>query len=103
MGILCVPSGSKQDSPTDCKEKKAEGEKSKPQGQSPRFKRKLSCVSSSQPTSTTTTDWFVEYKKQAQIAKKMRLRADRANEKLELVRSQLKIIKDIINVFEKRL
>ena len=68
----------------------------------PRIKRKFSCVSSSQPICGTefdlekTKNWKIEQKKQAQIAKKMRLRADRAEEKLELVRSQLKKVFEIV-------
>ena len=94
-------SGKNQASSSDC-EKKMSEENNKGDGETQRFKRKFSCVSSSQPIckndmeSSNTTNWFVEYKKQAQLAKKMRLRADRANEKLEQVRSQLKIINDIV-------
>merc|ERR1711920_555811 len=61
-----------------------------------RFKRKFSCVSSSQPICGTesdlgkTTNWEFEWKTQVRITKKMRLRAERAEEKLEQVRSLLK-------------
>lgn len=67
-----------------------------------RVKRKLSCVSSSQPIcgndfhSGKVKNWEIEHKKQLQIAKKMKLKADRATEKLELVRSELKKVYDIL-------
>lgn len=67
-----------------------------------RVKRKLSCVSSSQPIcgndfhSVKVKNWEIEHKKQLQIAKKMKLKADRATEKLELVRSELKKVYDIL-------
>ena len=60
-----------------------------------KFKRKFSCVSSSQPICGTesdlgkTTNWEFEWKKQVQIAKKMRLRAERAEDKLKQVRALL--------------
>ena len=59
-------------------------------------------VSSTQPISNDdlnsreNINWNMESKKQAAIAKKMRLRAERAEQKLELVRSKLKIVYDII-------
>ena len=95
-------SGNKQALPREGGKKIASGDKRKKDGQSPRFKRKVSCVSSSQPIcgndfdSGTTTNWKIEYKKQAQSAKRMRLRAERAEKKLKLVRSQLKKVYDIL-------
>ena len=68
----------------------------------PRFKRKLSSVSSSQPIcgndfhSGKIINWEIEHRKQLQTAKKMKLKADRATEKLELVRSELKKVYDIL-------
>ena len=67
-----------------------------------RFKRKFSCVSSSQPICGTesdlgtTTNWEFECKKQVQIAKKMRLRAERAEDKLEQVGSLLQKVFDYV-------
>ena len=67
-----------------------------------RFKRKLSCVSSSQPisgndlNSVKIINWEVEHRKQVQTAKKMKLKADRATKKLELVRTEFKKIYDIL-------
>ena len=91
-----------QASPRDREEKTVAGKKGKIDAPKPRFKRKFSCVTSSQPICGTefdlgkTTNYKIEYKKQAQITKKLRLRADRAEEKLELVRSQLKKVLDIV-------
>ena len=92
----------KQASPRDSEEKMIAGKKDKIDTPKLRFKRKFSSVSSSQPICGTefdlgkTTNYKIEYKKQAQITKKLRLRADRAEEKLELVRSQLKKVLDIV-------
>ena len=99
----------KQALPTDRKEKVAGGKKDTIDAPKPRFKRKFSSISLSQPICGTefelgeTTNWkieykkqAIEYKKQAQLAKKMRIRAHRAEEKLQLVRSQLKKIFDIV-------
>ena len=97
-----APSKSKEASLIECKKKVISGESKKKDGESIRFKRKLSCVSSSQPVSKKDlmsqkgTNWFFEYKKQVQVAKKMRLEAERSNEKLNMVRSQIKIISDIL-------
>lgn len=97
-----APSGSKEASPSECEKKVISGESKKKDGESIRFKRKLSCVSSSQPVSKKdlkspkATNWFFEYKKQVQVAKKMRLEAERSIEKLNMVRSQIKIISDIL-------
>ena len=86
----------------------------------PKFKRKVSCTqpegisdlysqkkrfrlsSFSQPIAAKdisfrkNTNCNVECKKQAAIATKMRLRAERAEQKLEVARSQLKILIDIL-------
>ena len=100
---------SKQTLHRDRKEKVAGGKKDTIDAPKPRFKRKFSSISLSQPICGTefelgeTTNWkieykkqAIEYKKQAQLAKKMRIRAHRAEEKLQLVRSQLKKIFDIV-------
>lgn len=92
----------KQASPRDSEEKMIAGNKDKIDKPKPRFKRKFSSVSSSQPICGTefdlgkTKNWKYECKKQAQTAKKLRLRADRAEEKLDLIRSHLKKVFDIV-------
>ena len=95
-------SGNTQASPGDGENNIASGEKGKQDTDIPRFKRKLSCVSSSQPVcgnrfdSGKTINWEIEYKKQVQIVKKMRLRGDRAKEKLKLLKIELKKMNNII-------
>ena len=60
-------------------------------------------VTSSQPLPTKasvskpTVNWFWEFKKQAQLVKKMTLQAERAKKKLEMVKSQLEVLSHIIN------
>ena len=94
--------GKKQASPRDSEEKILAGKKGQTDKPKPSFKRKFSCVSSSQPICGTesdlgtTTNWEFEWKKQVQIAKKMRLRAERAEDKLEQVRSLLKNVFDYV-------
>ena len=98
--VLGALSMNNKASPSDAEKENAPRSNGKKHGHSPRFKRKLSSVSSSQPVcgndSETTTNWKIEYKKQAMITKKMRLRGDRAKEKLELVRAELKKINEIL-------
>ena len=98
--VLGALSMNNKASPSDAEKENAPRSNGKKHGHSPRFKRKLSSVSSSQPVcgndSETTTNWKIEYKKQAMITKRMRLRGDRAKEKLELVRAELKKINEIL-------
>ena len=119
-------SGTQPASPRNCENKCASGEKGKKDKESPRFKRRVSCtqpvdppkkriqlsipknikngqsivkrqVSSTQPMSANNLiNWNMESKKQAAIATKMRRKAERAEQKLELVRSKLKIVYDIL-------
>ena len=95
-------SGNKKASPGDGENNIASGEKGKQDTHIPRFKRKLSCLSSSQPVfgnridSGKTINWEIEYKKQVQTVKKMQLRGDRAKEKLKLLKIELKKMNDII-------
>ena len=111
-------SAKKQALPSDGQKVSAPGDKGIKDGREKRFKRKLSkgikderekgikrklsSVSSSQPisgndfNSVKITNWEIEHKKQLQTAKKMKLKADRATEKLELVRSELKKVYDIL-------
>ena len=111
--------GNKKASPRNCR-MNASGEKGKKDERKPKFKRKVSCTqpegisglasqkkrfrlsSSSQPMAAkdinvcNNPNCNVECKKQKATATKMRLRAERAEEKLELARSQLKILIDIL-------
>ena len=100
MRVTGALSGNKQAPPSDAETEIASRSNGKKDGHSPRFKRKVSCISSSQPVcgndSGTTTNWKIEYKKQVMISKRMRRRGDRAKEKLELVRSELKKINEIL-------
>ena len=95
-------SGNKKASPGDGENNIASGEKGKQDTYIPRFKQKLSCLSSSQPVfgnridSGKTINWEIEYKKQVQTVKKMKLRGDRAKEKLKLLKIELKKMNDII-------
>ena len=67
--------------------------------QRPRFQRKSS---SSQPicardfASQKPKNWYIEYKKQVALVKKWRLRSLRAEEKMRLVSSQLKMASNIM-------
>ena len=89
--------------PRDGETKIAWGDKDKKVGRSPTFKRKFTCVSSSQPIGGNNLDSGIfkrkcmECKKQAQMVVRMSRKADRANEKLKRVRSQLKILNDILS------
>jgi len=89
--------------PRDGETKIAWGDKDKKVGRSPTFKRKFTCVSSSQPIGGNNLDSGIfkrecmECKKQAQMVVRMSRRADRAKEKLKRVRSQLKILNDILS------
>ena len=88
-------SSKKQASPGDGEKKITSVDKGKKDASTPKFKRKVSCLSLSQPIygdnfDSGTPNWKMEYKKQVQIAKKMRLKADRANKKLYFVKSELK-------------
>ena len=98
--VLGALSMNNKASPSDAEKENAPRSNGKKHGHSPRSKRKLSSVSSSQPVcgndSGTTTNWNIEYKKQVMISKRMRRRGDRAKEKLELVRSELKKINEIL-------
>lgn len=93
--------GQNQASPSAREEKLVAGKK-KIEAAKPRFKRKINCISSSQPVCGAEfdlgkeTSWEIECKKQVQIAKKFRLRAERAEDKLQKVRSLL--IKVLDNV-----
>ena len=121
-----VLSGNQPASPRNCENKCASGEKGKKDEASPRFKRRVSCtqpvdppkkriqlstpmnikdgqsivkrqVSSSQPISANNLiNWNMESKKQAAIATKMCQKAERAEQKLELVTSKRKIVYDIL-------